>query len=222
MFRSRSSCCDAGDLGAFLGALKAQFALVSPLMQVREIALILRSGQRLPDAGMRSKLGSIGGRGELRIGAKKSRDLFRLHLFHVDFIGLQAGFAASNFRLDLLPCERLLRARGTRNKWTPRDATANASGKTPISLDFNCHLRFRQRVPISRDPDIQRRQKEDAQHESLPSVPPTMTMANGRCESEPMACDIAAGSSPRVATSIVIMMGRSRRTAPSIAAPSGV
>ena len=36
-----------------------------------------------------------------------------------------------------------------------------------------------------------------------------MTIANGRCESEPMACDRAAGSSPRVATSMVIMMGRS-------------
>ena len=38
--------------------------------------------------------------------------------------------------------------------------------------------------------------------------PPTMTMAKGRCESEPMPCDIAAGSRPSVATSMVIMMGR--------------
>src|SRR5437868_2073366 len=38
--------------------------------------------------------------------------------------------------------------------------------------------------------------------------PPTITMAKGRCESEPMSCDMAAGSNPRVATSMVIMMGR--------------
>ena len=50
--------------------------------------------------------------------------------------------------------------------------------------------------------------------------PPTITIANGRCESEPMACESAAGSSPSVATSMVIMMGRSLRTAPSIAESS--
>ena len=32
-----------------------------------------------------------------------------------------------------------------------------------------------------------------------------------------MACDMAAGSRPKVATNMVIMMGRNRRTAPSIA-----
>src|ERR1022692_4776691 len=48
--------------------------------------------------------------------------------------------------------------------------------------------------------------------------PPTMTIAKGLCESAPMACDGAAGRSPRVAASIVIMMGRSLRTAPSTAA----
>ena len=52
--------------------------------------------------------------------------------------------------------------------------------------------------------------------------PPTMTMANGRCESEPMACEKAAGKSPKVATSMVIMIGRSRRTAPSTAASATV
>src|ERR1035441_8110632 len=57
---------------------------------------------------------------------------------------------------------------------------------------------------------------------SAPIRPPTMTMAKGRCESEPMPCDKAAGSRPRVATSMVIMMGRSRRTAPSMAASSMV
>src|SRR6516162_1125026 len=51
----------------------------------------------------------------------------------------------------------------------------------------------------------------------LTMSPPTITIAKGRCESEPMACDKAAGSKPRVATSIVIKMGRSRSTAPSIA-----
>ena len=44
-----------------------------------------------------------------------------------------------------------------------------------------------------------------------------MTMAKGRCESDPMSCDSAAGSSPSVATSMVIMMGRSLSTAPSTA-----
>ena len=48
--------------------------------------------------------------------------------------------------------------------------------------------------------------------------PPTMTMAKGRCESEPMAWDMAAGSRPSVATSMVIMIGLSRRVAPSMAA----
>src|ERR1022692_1688599 len=48
--------------------------------------------------------------------------------------------------------------------------------------------------------------------------PPTMTMANGRCESDPMACESAAGNSPTVATSMVVMMGRSLKTAPSTAA----
>ena len=44
-----------------------------------------------------------------------------------------------------------------------------------------------------------------------------MTMAKGRCESEPMPCEVAAGSRPSVATSMVIMMGRRRSTAPSTA-----
>ena len=43
-------------------------------------------------------------------------------------------------------------------------------------------------------------------------------MANGRWESEPIPCDVAAGSRPSIATSIVIMMGRSLSTAPSTAA----
>ena len=44
--------------------------------------------------------------------------------------------------------------------------------------------------------------------------PPTITIANGRCESEPMPCDVAAGTRPSEATSIVIRMGRKRSTAP--------
>ena len=50
--------------------------------------------------------------------------------------------------------------------------------------------------------------------------PPTMTIANGRCESVPIPCEVAAGNSPRVATSMVIMIGRSSKTAPSTAASS--
>jgi hypothetical protein len=53
-----------------------------------------------------------------------------------------------------------------------------------------------------------------------PMRPPTITMAKGRCESEPMPRDSAAGSKPKVATNMVIIMGRNRRTAPSIAADS--
>ena len=52
----------------------------------------------------------------------------------------------------------------------------------------------------------------------LASRPPTITMAKGLCESEPMACESAAGNNPRVATSKVIMIGRRRNTAPSTAA----
>ena len=40
--------------------------------------------------------------------------------------------------------------------------------------------------------------------------PPMMTMANGRCVSEPMACDSAAGRRPSDASSAVISTGRSR------------
>src|ERR1700682_168354 len=50
------------------------------------------------------------------------------------------------------------------------------------------------------------------------SRPPTITIANGRWESDPMPRDSAAGSRPSVATSMVIMMGRNLRTAPSTAA----
>jgi hypothetical protein len=42
-----------------------------------------------------------------------------------------------------------------------------------------------------------------------PTSPPTITIANGRCESEPIPCESAAGNSPSVATSVVI--GRRRR-----------
>ena len=45
---------------------------------------------------------------------------------------------------------------------------------------------------------------------SLETRPATMTMAKGRCESDPMPCEKAAGSRPRQATSAVIMMGRRR------------
>ena len=48
-------------------------------------------------------------------------------------------------------------------------------------------------------------------------IPPTMTIANGRCVSDPMPCDSAAGSKPRPAISAVIKIGRSRATAPSTA-----
>src|SRR5215472_17591809 len=39
--------------------------------------------------------------------------------------------------------------------------------------------------------------------------PPTITIANGRCESEPIPRESAAGSNPKLATSMVIIMGRS-------------
>ena len=46
-------------------------------------------------------------------------------------------------------------------------------------------------------------------------MPPTITTANGRCVSEPIPCDNAAGSRPRPAISAVMMIGRMRSTAPS-------
>ena len=52
----------------------------------------------------------------------------------------------------------------------------------------------------------------------LAMSPPTITMAKGRWESEPMAWDMAAGNKPSVATNMVIMIGRSRSVAPSMAA----
>ena len=45
------------------------------------------------------------------------------------------------------------------------------------------------------------------------SRPPTITMAKGRCESEPMPCERRRRTSPSEATSMVIMMGRRRRIA---------
>ncbi len=42
------------------------------------------------------------------------------------------------------------------------------------------------------------------------SKPPTITIANGRCVSDPMLCDSAAGSRPIDAGSAVIRTGRSR------------
>src|SRR5476651_2079866 len=49
------------------------------------------------------------------------------------------------------------------------------------------------------------------------TMPPTITTANGRCVSEPIPCDSAAGSKPRPAISAVIKIGRRRATAPSTA-----
>ena len=43
---------------------------------------------------------------------------------------------------------------------------------------------------------------------SSPEIkPPTITIAKGRCESEPMACDSAAGNRPSVATMLVTIIG---------------
>ena len=47
---------------------------------------------------------------------------------------------------------------------------------------------------------------------SREASPPTITMANGFCESLPIPVDMAAGSRPKQATRAVIMMGRRRRT----------
>lgn len=44
------------------------------------------------------------------------------------------------------------------------------------------------------------------------------TITKGRWESEPMSYDSAAGRSPKMATSMIIMTGRSQRTAPSTTA----
>ena len=42
------------------------------------------------------------------------------------------------------------------------------------------------------------------------TMPPTITTANGRWVSEPMACDVAAGSRPKDASSAVIAKDRNR------------
>ena len=46
-------------------------------------------------------------------------------------------------------------------------------------------------------------------------MPPTITQAKGRCVSEPMPVERAAGNSPRPAINAVIRIGRKRSTAPS-------
>ena len=53
---------------------------------------------------------------------------------------------------------------------------------------------------------------------SRENSPPTMTSANGRCESEPTPVENAAGSRPSAATSAVIIIGRSRSSAASCVA----
>jgi len=45
------------------------------------------------------------------------------------------------------------------------------------------------------------------------SRPPTITIANGFCESLPIPVDMAAGSRPRHATNAVMNIGRSRSSA---------
>src|SRR5882762_7705246 len=47
--------------------------------------------------------------------------------------------------------------------------------------------------------------------------PPTMTMANERCKSEPMSCDMAAGSRPRAATNMVQVWPRIQSNFPALA-----
>ena len=48
--------------------------------------------------------------------------------------------------------------------------------------------------------------------------PPTITIAKGRCESDPIPWDMAAGRRPNVATRVVMRIGLRRRMAPSMAA----
>ena len=69
------------------------------------------------------------------------------------------------------------------------------------------HLRGQ---PSGRAPGLTTEPKEEPGDK-----PATMTMANGFCESEPIPVESAAGSSPRQATSAVIMIGRSRTSDPS-------
>ena len=53
------------------------------------------------------------------------------------------------------------------------------------------------------------------------TIPPITTVANGRCTSEPVPCDIAIGMNPNEATSAVMSTGRRRITAPSRIADRG-
>src|ERR1700731_1758737 len=80
---------------------------------------------------------------------------------------------------------------------------------------------FWQLIAVSGNPHIQGRQQKDAEQQS-PNQASDDDDGEGTLQVRPDATGKCAGSRPRVATSIVIMMGRRRRTAPSMAADSMV
>lgn len=80
-------------------------------------------------------------------------------------------------------------------------------------------LWFWQLVAISSDPYVQGWKQENAQQQGSNQASDD-DYGKGSLRVRPMPRESAAGRRPRVATSMVIMMGRSRRTAPSTAADS--
>jgi hypothetical protein len=114
---------------------------------------------------VRRDLRAIRQQGELRIGTEKGGDFLGLHFLHIGCIRFQHRIHSLELRLDLIPGKRLLRASMRCKTRNAQRTTAHCPRQEDINLAFKCHLRFRELVPFSRNPDIQSGQKEDAQQE---------------------------------------------------------
>jgi hypothetical protein len=79
-------------------------------------------------------------------------------------------------------------------------------------LVFLSRFGGRQNVVFARNPYVEYRQKKNANNQ-IGQQAADDDDGEGSCESDPIAREKDAGSRPSVATSMVIMMGRRRRTA---------
>ena len=82
------------------------------LVQIAEGALVLSAGERLPGSVVRSNLGAVRGKVELRVGPQVGRDLFGAQFVHAQGIGFERWVCGFKFRLDLVPGISLLSGRG--------------------------------------------------------------------------------------------------------------
>src|SRR5216684_580915 len=100
-----------GNSCRFSRALEPQFALMSTFVQIANAWCFVRTRQRPPDTITRSDLGSIRRQSEIRIRAKKCRDLLCFRLIDPDLPRAERGIRFLESVANLLPGERLLRKR---------------------------------------------------------------------------------------------------------------